>query len=116
MNDAKAYVFPNQFTNIRDLQSQPNHSYDVLSGVIEKNLYEEIPDPIFDPSFDKRTSIRIDKTESNNENNNYTKQPLALPFWTRKKLIIAFSLLALIVIVLVIAVVFIVLATASKAF
>ena len=113
MNDAKYYVFPNKFTNIGDLKSLP--SYDVLSGDIAKNLYEEIDETNFHHSIDERPSIRIDKTESNNKNNNNAKQPSS-PYWTRKKLIILFSLLALIVIVLVIAVVFIVLATASKLF
>ena len=120
MNDAKSYVFPTPFTNIQHLDSTP-HTPLPYETALSFKLYEEIDEQMFDnhekyeiPSQLARIDnkyVELNKQSTTNlTNNTKTKQGC---YWTRKKLIVAFSSLGLILCVLVVAVIFIVLATAS---
>ena len=120
MDDAKSYVFPTPFTNIQHLDSTP-HTPLPYEAALSFKLYEEIDEQMFDnhekyeiPSQLARIDnkyVELNKQSTTNlTNNTKTKQG---SYWTRKKLIVAFSSLGLILCVLVVAVIFIVLATAS---
>ena len=120
MDDAKSYVFPTPFTNIQHLDPTP-HTPLPYETALSFKLYEEIDEQMFDnhekyeiPSQLARIDnkyVELNKQSTTNlTNNTKTKQG---SYWTRKKLIVAFSSLGLILCVLVVAVIFIVLATAS---
>jgi hypothetical protein len=123
MNDAKSYVFPIPFTNIQHLDSSSTpkpHTSLPYETVLSFKLYEEIDDQMLDnqkyelPSQLTREDnkyVELNEQTTIITNNTKTKPT---SYWTRKKLIIAFSSLALILCVLVLAVIFVVLATASK--